>query len=214
MLPYVDCNLTLLATISHAITALSTPTKMLMGFHSDNQALNTYFRLARQLSHDKPCPTGEVTPHSLPGFRHNTKKYATKPELLQPTNPTISSLNYIPVSFHKSAHINRDSHLFNNNVVYTAYAASKFEWIIHGFGSGTFFDPIKTNTFSYVIHAAVDTTSSGRSMLQTFVNVPNIFPMLSQLMAHIRSRICPGIHAYFITEPPLTLPSDQRLSFK
>ena len=185
------------------------------GVYSDNEALDTYFRLACQLSRDNPCPTGEVTPHGLPGFRHNAKKYATKPVLLQPATPTpVSSLTYIPVSFHKSTRLNTDLHLFNNTVVRTAYAASKFEWIIHGFGSGTFFDSIHTNSFPYVINAAVDTTSSGRSMLQSFGKVPNIFPSSLQLMAHIKTQLCPNIHAYFITVPQLTLPSDQRLFFQ
>ena len=98
------------------------------GVYSDNKVLDTYFRLACQLSRDSPCATGEVTPHGLPDFHHNAKKYANKPALLQPATPTlISSLTCIPVSFHKSNHLNTDSHLFNNNVVRTAYAASKFE---------------------------------------------------------------------------------------
>ena len=58
------------------------------GVYSDNKALDTYFRLACQVSRDSPCPTGEITPHGLRGFRHNAKKYANKPALLQPATPT------------------------------------------------------------------------------------------------------------------------------
>ena len=154
--------------------------------------------------------------HGLPGFRYDPRKYAVLPSLFTCATNDIptSSLTYTPVSCHKyQGQANIDTHLFDNTIVHTAYSAIKVIWITHGFSSGTIFDSIKSNSLPYVVHDAVDTTISGRAMLQSFSKVPTIFPTSLELILY-KSNVCPDVHAYFNTVPLLWLPSDQRLFFK
>ena len=92
--------------------------------YSDNIALDTYYCLVFQLSRDHPCSNGEVTPHGFPGYFHNTKLNSCKPPPTTPALLTNDTMTFTPVTFEKSSVIN-DSHLFNNDVVRTVYAATK-----------------------------------------------------------------------------------------
>ena len=56
-----------------------------------------------------------------------------------------TSMTFSPVVFETSKSPDVTMHLFNNDVLQTAYTASKFVWILYGFGSELLFYASETS---------------------------------------------------------------------
>ena len=189
------------------------------GSYSDNATLNQYYELATQFSKDSPSPVGAMTPDKLPGYRRKRSINGPGPK---PIDPPINEDPIANMAFsHTSiAFVDAPNHgihastLFNNEIVCAAHSASKFNWIVHGWGSGTFFDSIKQNSVPFTVHAAMDIYPQGRNLMQSFANVPHIFSNSDELLTYITRALNCSVQGDFVTIPALDSRSDNNRYFR
>ena len=75
--------------------------------------------------------------------------------------------------------------------------------MVHGFGSGTFFDVIQHQNILFQIHAAMDTTPHGRNLMQTFATVKTISSDTRKILTYIDKSLTHNILCYYVTVPAL-----------
>lgn len=131
-----------------------------------------------------------MTPDKLPGYRRKRLIDGTGPKSIDPTineDPiTNMAFSYTSIVFVNAPnHGIHTSTLFNNEIVCATHFASKFNWIVHGWGSGTFFDSIKQNLVPFTVLAAMDIYPQGRNLMQSFTNVPHVFSNSDELLTYI-----------------------------
>ena len=94
------------------------------------------------------------------------------------------------------------------------HSASKFNWIVHGCGSGTLFDAIKQNLIPFTVLVAMDIYPQGRNLMQTIINVPHVFSNSDELLTHIIRALKGCVQGYYVTVPALYSRSDNNRYFR